>query len=170
MSKTAEQSFLALLDEHKAILFKIASSYCPSAAEREDLVQEMILQLWRSYSRFDPLQRFSTWMYRVALNVAISFYRNQRRRPRTRPLDEGAVLELSVSSTTESPTDELRLLDEFMQRLSELDRALLLLYLDDNSYEMIGDILGISASNVGTKLGRIKLRLRQMGANHTAKE
>ncbi|HZF13259.1 MAG TPA: RNA polymerase sigma factor, partial [Thermoanaerobaculia bacterium] len=83
MSKSQPQDrFLALLDEHKKILYKVAGSYCRNPADREDLVQEMVVQLWRSFDRYDESYRFSTWMYRIALNVAISFYRSESRRSR----------------------------------------------------------------------------------------
>jgi RNA polymerase sigma-70 factor (ECF subfamily) len=167
MSKaTAQDRFLTLLDEHKRILFKIANAYGRGPADREDLVQEMVLQLWRSFLRFDEHCRFSTWMYRVALNVAISFCRQESRRPRIRPL-EGA---LDVAAPPPERQDDLRLLEEFIARLDELDRALVLLYLDGNRYDTIAEVLGISETNVGTRLGRIKDKLRRMGADHCKKE
>jgi RNA polymerase sigma factor (sigma-70 family) len=166
MSKRAGQDqFLILLDEHKKILFKIANSYCRQDSDREDLVQEMVLQLWRSFGRYDPRSRFTTWMYRVALNVAISFYRRETRRPRTTTLDAQAVLQISrPSRESEAASRGGQLLESFIRELNEFDRALVLLYLDGNRYDTIAEILGISETNVGTKIGRIKQKLRQMSA------
>jgi len=168
MSKRAgHERFLQLLDEHKKILFKIANSYCRSPADREDLVQEMVMQLWRTFGRYDARVRFSTWTYRVALNVAISFYRHEARRPRASPLDEQAVLEVTNDSRDAAAAqDDLRVLEDFIRQLDDLDRALILLYLDGNPYDTIAEILGISETNVGTKIGRIKQKLRQMSADH----
>jgi RNA polymerase sigma factor (sigma-70 family) len=165
--RAGHDEFLKLLDEHKKILFKIANSYCHSTADREDLVQEMVLQLWRSFGRYDARVRFTTWMYRVALNVAISFYRREARRPRTLLLEERFVLEVTTETHEAAALQEdLRLLDNFIRQLGELDRALVLLYLDGNPYDTIAEILGISETNVGTKIVRIKHKLRQMGADH----
>jgi RNA polymerase sigma factor (sigma-70 family) len=159
--------FLKLLEEHKKILFKIANSYCHGPADREDLVQEMVMQLWRSFGRYDARVRFSTWTYRVALNVAISFYRHEARRPRASLLDEQAVLEVTNNADdVAARQDDLRLLENFIRQLNELDRALVLLYLDGNPYDTIAEILGISETNVGTKIARIKQKLRQMSADH----
>jgi RNA polymerase sigma factor (sigma-70 family) len=164
--KTPDE-FLQLLDEHRKILFKIANSYCHSVADREDLVQEMVLQLWRSFGRYDPRLRFTTWMYRVALNVAISFYRRESGRPRASGLDQRAILEVATQSDQSAELQsDLRLVGEFIAQLNELDRALVILYLDGNRYDTIAEILGISETNVGTKIARIKQKLRRMGAEH----
>jgi RNA polymerase sigma-70 factor (ECF subfamily) len=165
MSKpTPHDRFLTLLDQHKGILFKIANAYGRGLAAREDLVQEMILQLWRSFGRYDDRHRFTTWMYRVALNVAISSYRRERRRPRTGVL-EGA-LDVAAASATPTQQEDFRLLEEFIAQLNELDRALVLLYMDGHGYDTIAEILGITETNVGTKLGRIKDKFRRMAAGH----
>lgn len=171
MAKATEQDeFQALLDEHRGILFKIANSYARTPADREDLVQEMVLQLWRSFRRYDRRKKFTTWMYRVALNVAISFCRSESRRRRTRDVD-GAALDLAAESpAAPAPQDDLQLLHEFIARLNELDRALVILYLDGNRYDTIGEILGITETNVGTRIGRIKDKLRQMGTEYLKKE
>ena len=163
---SAHDRFLTLLDQHRRILFKIANAYGRSPENREDLVQEMVLQLWRSFPRYDEKRRFSTWLYRVALNVAISFCRGETRRPRTGVSEN--VLEVAATDLPEQH-DDLRLLEQFIGRLNELDRALVLLYLDGNPYETIGEILGITATNVGTKLGRVKDKLRQMATDHGIK-
>ncbi len=172
MPKRPQQDrFLVLLEEHKKILFKIASLYCRNPGDRDDLVQEMTLQLWRSFGRYDDRQRFSTWMYRVSLNVAISFYRREARRSRaTVPASDG-ILDIAARETDSAALDDdLRVLQGFIQQLDELDRALVILYLDGNRYETIAEVLGISESNVGTRIGRIKQRIRREWALDRAKE
>ncbi len=156
-----EERFVGLLEEHRKILHKVAGAYCRNAEDRRDLVQEMAVQLWRSFDRYDDRYRFLTWMYRIALNVAISFYRRESlRRRHTVPAGE-ALLEVAAGAPEAGPArDELRLLHRLIGDLNELERALVLLYLDGNRYDTIAEVLGISESNVGTKLGRIKQRLR----------
>ncbi len=161
MSNPAQQDrFLILLDQHKKILHKVAGSYERTAADRQDLVQEMVVQLWRSFERYDDRYRFSTWMYRVALNVAISFHRSETRRSRHIVPAEDSILEIAAEAPSPANQD-VQILYEAMERLGELDRALLILHLDGNTYDAIAEVLGISETNVGTKLNRLKQRLRR---------
>jgi RNA polymerase sigma-70 factor (ECF subfamily) len=160
-----QDRFVSLLAEHRKILYKVAGSYCREPADREDLVQEMAVQLWRSFDRYDERYRFSTWMYRVALNVAISFHRSASRRSRDLVQVDGAILDLVATAADAGAggdaDEDLRTLYGYIERLDELDRALVILYLDGNRYDTIAEILGISETNVGTKLGRIKQRMRR---------
>jgi RNA polymerase sigma factor (sigma-70 family) len=152
-----EERFQQLLQEHGKILYKVARSYSGSPDDTDDLIQEMVVQLWRSFERYDPGQRFSTWMYRIALNVAISSLRSAtRRRRHLTPAWEDA---LHVAAPQPDPRVEE--LYEAIHRLAELDRALVILHLDGNPHEAIGEILGISTSNVSTRLGRIKQQLKR---------
>src|SRR5687767_11909394 len=129
------QRFLALLDEHRKILYKVANSYCRNPQERADLVQEMVAQLWSSFDRFDERSRFSTWMYRVVLNVAISYYRAERRRSGSTVPLEDSMLELRAAAPApEAGSEDIRLLHQFIGRLDDLNRALIILYLDGNSH------------------------------------
>lgn len=165
-SETAR--FTALLDEHVLILRKVAGLYTSTETDRLDLVQDITLQLWRAFPSFDADRRFSTWMYRIALNVAISNLRgpgNPTRR--TVPLDD-LPFEIADSCEVGFVEDErVLLLRRSIGRLDPLDRALLLLYLDDNRHREIAEILGISESNVSTKLMRLKRSLRaSIVANH----
>ena len=158
----AQDRFLALLDTHKRILYKVANAYCRNAEDRPDLVQEIVVQLWRSFGRFDERAAFSTWMYRIAMNVAISFYRSESRHARRTELVEEPALEiLAMDHALPPEPDDIRQLHRFIGELDELNRALVILYLDGNSHDTIGEILGISTSNVGTRIGRIKERLRR---------
>lgn len=154
-----QDRFVALIDEHRKILFKVAGSYARQPADREDLIQEMALQMWRSFDRYDVTQRFSTWMYRVALNVAISFYRSETRRARVIVSGDEKLIELAAAPGA-MPMEELDTLRRMIEDLNEFDRALVILYIDGNAYADIAAVLGISESNVGTRLNRIKQQLR----------
>jgi RNA polymerase sigma-70 factor (ECF subfamily) len=162
-SKTSRQErFLGLLDAHRKILFKVAGSYARGAEDRRDLVQEMVVQLWRSFDRYDPALRFSTWMYRIALNVAISSLRSESRRARTFVPAEDEILALATAPAgTADIEGDLRAMWQAIDGLDALDRALLILYLDGQSHGTIAEVLGLSPTNVGTKIGRIKNRLRR---------
>ena len=153
------EALTELIRRHAGLIHRIAYAYCRDAADREDVLQEVALQLWRSRERFDPRYQETTWVYRIALNVAISFQRRERRHREQRlALDEHAIT-IAAASEVE-PGEEVQLLLRCMDDLSALDKALVLLYLDGNAHAAIADVLGISVSNVGTKLHRIKDRLR----------
>lgn len=159
-SNSAQDAFLASLDRHRGILFKVAGAYCRDAASREDLVQEIALQLWRAYPRFDGSAKFSTWMYRIAVNVAISFHRSETRKAGRIKLADGALIEEVAAPETDAD-ENLALLREIIGRLDALNRALMILYLDDRPYAEIAEILGISQTNVATKINRLKEQLRR---------
>jgi RNA polymerase sigma-70 factor (ECF subfamily) len=157
-----EDRFLGLLDEHRKILYKVAASYGRTPEDRRDIEQEIVLQLWRSFGRFDGRVKFSTWMYRIALNVAISFVRRESRRLRRTVTVEGSALDaVPADPRTEEREEGQRLLHHVIHQLDELNRALVILYLDGQSHEEIAEVLGISVSNVGTRMGRIKEQLRR---------
>ena len=166
-----ESEFLGLLEQHKTILFKIAHLYCRNRADFAEVVQEITLQAWRSFSRYDRSRPFSTWLYRIGLNVAISFYRSETRRSRFMvPVDE-SIIEVAVPPSEAAELDEqLRLLHRFIDQFGELDKALVLLYLDGHSNDVIGDVLGISVSNVGTRINRIKQKLRRQWTDLSKRE
>jgi len=154
----AEDRFLVLLEEHRKIIYRVAASYTRTPVDRADLEQEIVLQLWRAFPRYDDRFRFSTWMYRIALNVAISAYRSEA--VRSRHLVPAGEEVLEVAAEASEPDERLQELHRLIQGLGEMDRALVILYLDGNRYDAIAEVLGISETNVGTRLGRIKQRLR----------
>lgn len=158
-SPATQAAFLDLLNSHQKILYKVANTYCWNAGDREDLVQEITIQLWRSYPRFDGRCRFSTWATRIALNVAISFVRQTSARDRHLVSGEEHMPDIADGAT--APSAERQLLQRFIQSLGGLDKALLLLYLDGNSHQEIAEVLGITPTNVATKIGRLKQRLRE---------
>ncbi|MBI5431788.1 MAG: RNA polymerase sigma factor [Planctomycetes bacterium] len=144
---------------HAGLIQKIAYAYRRNAADREVVVQEVAVKLWRAHHRFDGRCKEPTWDYRIPLNVAISFHRREHRH-RERRLDAD-VHALAIAAASESePPEDVRLVLHCIDNLGSLDKALVLLYLDGNDHASIADVLGISVSNVGTKLGRISDRLR----------
>lgn len=150
--------FECLLELHKGILYKVARAYCRNASDLEDLAQEIIAQLWRSFPAFDPrTAKFSTWLYRVALNVSISFYRRERIRNHE-PLEETQPELLQMTSAV---SDEVRMLYDWIGKLDEANKALVLLYLDGQSYQEISAILGISETNIATRLSRLRDAMKQ---------
>lgn len=157
---TLHDRFLALVDEHKRLIYKVANVYARDDTDRVDLVQEILAQAWCAFPRYDPRQPFPTWMYRVALNVAISAFRSERRRTRTIIAGDEVLLHLSAD---DAPAADERLAEMYacIARLRPLERAIVLLHLDGQQYRAIGDILGLSATNVGTRLARIRLQLRR---------
>lgn len=154
-----QETFQDLVERHKKILYKICNSYCRNPDDREDLAQQIVTQLWQSFRSFDGRVKFSTWMYRVALNIAISWYR--REKTRTNHILPAGERLLNVAEAAEVETDEIRLLYQFIEALDELNKALILLYLDGCTNREIGEVLGISETNVGTKIGRLKTAMRQ---------
>lgn len=153
-----QERFQSLVEEHKKILYKICNSYCRERDARDDLAQEIIIQLWRSFEKFDERCKFSTWMYRIALNVAISFYRRESTRTRYVISSEEHLL-VAIDDTANQPED-IRLLYEFIEALDPLNKALVLLYLDGNNYQETASVLGISETNVATKINRLKNKMK----------
>jgi RNA polymerase sigma-70 factor (ECF subfamily) len=157
MEDQRQQEFEALLQAHQGIVFKVANTYCWDPDDRADLVQDMVAQLWRAWPRYDSSRTFSTWMYRIALNVAISFVRKAvRHRQVAVPLDE-SLHDTPAAPDTHAMHDRLQ---AFMERQPPLDRALLLLYLEDRSQREIAEVLGITQTNVSTKINRLKQKIR----------
>jgi RNA polymerase sigma factor (sigma-70 family) len=157
MSTEKKNRFESLMDEHRKIVYKICTSYCPDAGSREDLAQEIVTELWRSFGTFDDRGAFSTWMYRVALNVAISFNRREATRARHVVLGDEHLL---VIADDAGEPEELLLLRGFIDGLDPLNKGLILLFLDGYSYREIAGVLGISETNVATKLGRLKAAMK----------
>ncbi len=154
--------FVELLSEHRGILYKVAYAYCRDREDREDLVQEMLIQLWRSFPRFDGRVKFSTWMYRIAMNVAISHYRASTRRIRdTVPLEELGLDIAAAEALFEEAGDNMRVLRQLIGQLDEMDRALILLFLDGRDHGEIAEIVGITPTNVATRIHRLKQRLQR---------
>ncbi len=160
MDKQEQQHFFeGIIEQHKGILFKVARAYCPDVEERQDLIQEMMIQIWQSIHKYNDQYKISTWLYRISLNVAISFYRKSSSRAKKYIEMNEQMVEISVEDKFENER-QLNLLEQFISELKEIDKALMILYLEDKSHAEIAEILGMSVSNVGTKTRRIKDKLK----------
>ncbi|GLR17465.1 RNA polymerase sigma factor [Portibacter lacus] len=160
MATQNREQFLKVIEDHKGIIYKIATSYCKNAEDQKDLVQEITLQLWLSFHKYDPKYKYSTWIYRIALNVSISFYRKNRKR-NERTEDLSTIIETSSEGINVFQQDSnLLLLQQFIKELREIDRALILLHLDGLSHKEISNIMGITPTNISTKINRIKTILK----------
>jgi RNA polymerase sigma factor (sigma-70 family) len=162
---TKDQEFTMLIKENKGIIYKICNSYCAGKDDRDDLAQEIIYNLWKSFDRFNTEFKFSTWMYRIALNVAISFYRQEKKFKNHNSISEGLIVFEDDPEAKKEVEKNLRLLQEFINELKEIDKAIILLYLDDKSHREIAEITGFTETNVATKINRIKDKLRTNFSN-----
>lgn len=159
MNPAVGAEFVALLEGHRRLIFKVANTYGRGGADIEDLAQEIAAQSWRAFPTYDPTRSFSTWLYRIALNVAISWLRAEGPRRRRSVPFETDLHDSAVSNALDAD-DGSRILRGFIDSQGPLDRALLLLYLEERPTGEIADILGITATNVTTKINRLKERLR----------
>lgn len=153
--------FLSVIQANKGIIYKVANAYCRNSEDRKDLIQEVIIQLWLSFNKYDETFKLTTWIYRIALNVCISFYRKESRRTEiNQPLSDDT---LSLHEETTGGESEMAVaqLHLFIKELKEIDRAIIILYLEENSHQEIAEILGLTAKNVSTKVVRIKQQLKQ---------
>lgn len=162
---TKEQRFTKLLNENKGIVYKICNSYCSDKKDRDDLAQEIVYNLWKSFNSFNDEYKFSTWMYRVALNVAISFYRQEKKFKQHESVSEELLVFDEDTEHKKEIENKLELLQRFINELKEIDKAIILLYLDDKSHKEISEITGFTETNVATKINRIKDKLRTNFSN-----
>lgn len=158
-------AFQELIEQHRGILYKVARAYCPLEEERQDVIQEMMIQIWQALPRYNTQYKSSTWIYRIALNVAISYYRKTTTQQRRQQALDANALQGAEADSNEKE-QQFRLLEQFISELKQLDRALMVLYLEDRNHAEIAEILGISISNVATKVGRIKDKLKQRFSQH----
>jgi RNA polymerase sigma-70 factor (ECF subfamily) len=159
-----KETFLAAIKSGEGSFYKIASVYTNNAEDRSDLVQEIIYQLWKSFDTYSHKSSLSTWMYRVALNVAIYHLKDANRRVPTVPIDDQLLNFKDVGKS--GGEERWMLLKQHIDELNLLEKGIVILYLEEKSYEEIAAIIGISASNVGTKLSRIKEKLRNKLINN----
>jgi len=158
----AEQEFITLLNKHQNIIHKVCTIYMDKAADKEDLFQEVTLQAWKSFTTFRGDSQFSTWLYRVALNTAITFFRKEKKQPIV------INTEIFPDQVEQIPLleEQTKALYKAIAELSKIDKALVMLYIDDYSYQDIGDMLGITPNNVAVKMIRIKSKLKESTQKH----
>ena len=154
-----KQVFEETINRHLNLVYKVASVYTTNADDKNDLVQDILYQAWKSFDSFRQESKISTWLYRVAMNVAIYQVKTRKRNIEAIPLtDQNSELTEDNSNETEEQWQRILF---YINRLNLLDKGIVLLYLENKSHEEIAEITGLSVSNVGTKLSRIKEKLRQ---------
>ena len=153
-----KERFIKAIQENEGLIYKVATFYTNSKDDRDDVVQEIIYSLWKSFDSFKQMSSLSTWMYQIAMNVAIFHLKRSKKTVTTIPIETGLLN--SPESITENDEEKLKVLQEHVKDLNLLDKGILMLYLENKSHEEIAQITGISKTNVGTKLSRIKEKLK----------
>jgi RNA polymerase sigma-70 factor (ECF subfamily) len=159
MPEKTEQGFLEIVRRHERLIGKLVRVYAVSPEDRKDLFQEILYQLWRSYGSFRGESSWTTWIYRVALNTAITSFRRVQKHPEHAQLEEEIPVE-SQSHENLELHERTQLVYRAIRSFNKVDRAVITLYLEDLSYREIAEVLGISEDNVGVRLNRIKEKLR----------
>jgi RNA polymerase sigma-70 factor (ECF subfamily) len=163
--QAASDAFLQSLQQHRGILYTVANAYCARREDRGDLIQEIVVELWRAWPRFDARASFSTWMHQIAVNVAISVHRGESRRIRDAlPIEEFGLDLAAADRAMGQHDDDLLALHQLIAQLDGISRALILLYLEGYAQDEIAAMLGLSATNVATRTQRIKQKLQRMSA------
>ena len=152
--------FVALVNQNQAMLYKVCNMYCHNEHDRQDLFQEIVIQLWKSFSKFRGESKFSTWLYRIALNTAISDLRKKKHYT-TYTTSEQLPADIPDIQYQKEKEDRLQQMHSAINELSEIEKAIVMLYLEEKSYEEMEDILGINQNNLRVKMNRIKEKLRQ---------
>jgi len=161
VTKEFEQQFVSELEKNQGIIHKVCRSYTNNETAHKDLFQEITIQLWKAYPKFRGDSKFSTWMYRVAFNTAISLYRKSKRSVETTQIFDN-LKELEFHEYDDTQDKQLQLLYNAIYSLNDIDKALALLYLENKSYKEISGILGISEVNARVKMNRIKTKLKNI--------
>jgi RNA polymerase sigma-70 factor (ECF subfamily) len=156
-----QAEFVQLIRDNNGLILKVCNLYAVTVQDRQDLYQEIVVQLWRAIPKFRRESKLTTWMYRVALNTAISDYRKQQRTVITSELDL-FTKEIAEQTERTDKEEKLKSLYTAISHLPEIEKAIVMLYLDDKPYEEIEDILGINQNNLRVKMNRIKEKLRQL--------
>lgn len=154
-----EKEFLQIITDNQGIVHKVCSIYCDLEEDRRDLFQEILVQLWKSYPSFRSESKFSTWMYRVALNTAITSFKKDKRQP-----DKSGIsyekIQLAEELYETRTEDQIKMLNEAVAQLTGIEKSIILLFLEDKKYEEIADITGITQNYVRVKMNRIKKKLK----------
>jgi RNA polymerase sigma-70 factor (ECF subfamily) len=159
----AEKQFERHLTENELLIYKVCRLYASSHADRQDLFQEIVIQLWKAFPKFNGQAKFSTWLYRVAINTAISGLRKQKNYIVSY---EPATLPHYVEDHTGLEEEQLKELHEAIEQLNQVEKAVVMLYMEDKTYEEMEEILGITQGNLRVKMNRIKEKLRQITKNN----
>ena len=161
MSKPLEQNFVELLEQHQNIVHKVCRLYTNNYDAHNDLFQEITIQLWKAFPKFRGDSKFSTWMYRVGLNTAITLYRKSKRTINTQQFDT-VQFKISAEEYDSTEEDQLKLLYNAVHQLNDIEKALVFLYLEEKDYREISETLGITEVNARVKMNRLKGKLKKI--------
>ena len=153
-----EKQFTQIVQEQKDTIYMVCYMFSKDKAEVEDLYQEVLINLWKAFPQFEGRSTVRTWVWRIALNTCVSIDRKKSRRKDTLPLK----MDIDLYNDNDSDTRQIKMLHDRINRLGVFDRAIILLWLENMSYEEIGDIVGISEKNVSVRLVRIREQLKTM--------
>ncbi|SHI40834.1 RNA polymerase sigma factor [Aquimarina spongiae] len=153
-----ESEFTQIVKEHEGVIYKITSIYTDTHEDKKDLYQEIVYQLWKAYDSYRGEAKISTWMYRVALNTAITRFKKEKKRGIQIPMD--SLVKRKTEPYDEVFEERLQVVYSHIKRLNELEKGLMLLLLEGKKYEEIALITGLSLTNVGTRISRIKQKLK----------
>ena len=161
-TKQLEKEFLDMIEAQKRTIYKVCYMYANDQDDLNDLFQETVLNLWKGFPNYRGDSKLTTWVYRIAMNTCITYLRHENHRPQTVPMTANVASQMAADEDTEARLQELYSL---INRLGKLERALILLWLEERSYQEMADILGLSKANVAVKLNRIREKLRNMSNN-----
>ncbi len=161
VNKELEHSFVTNLEQNQNIVHKVCRIYTNDQESHNDLFQEITIQLWKAYPKFRGDAKFSTWMYRVALNTAITLYRKSKRSIKTSDIDT-ISFRIKVDEYDDEIEQQLKLMYAAVKQLNDIEKALVFLYLEDKSYREIADTMGISEVNARVKMNRVKTKLKKI--------
>ena len=156
--KQKEAVFVELIKEHEGLIFKASTIYTDNTQDQKDLFQEIVYQLWKSFDSFKNNSKISTWMYRVAMNTAITQLKKRKRSPIAEPIEKIVIEQIDTNDS--SFEEKLRKVYQHINRLNVLEKGIMLLLLEGKNYEEIGEISGLTSTNVGTRINRIKKKLK----------
>ena len=161
-TKNLEKEFLEMVDTQKRAIYKVCYIYAKDRDDLNDLFQETVLNLWKGFPRYRGDSKLTTWVYRIAMNTCITFLRRSNTRIQTIPITANVA---GLMAEEDGTAGQLRELYKLINQLGKMERALILLWLEERSYQEMADILGISKNNVAVKINRVKEKLRKMSNN-----
>ncbi|SEG60028.1 RNA polymerase sigma-70 factor, ECF subfamily [Halpernia humi] len=165
MQRDLEKEFVSLLKEHQRLVHKICRIYTNDSQSHEDLFQEIAIQVWKSFANFRGEAKFSTWMYRIALNTALSLMKKKQRTILTSSEIDVNILKINSETYKDEEEEKLKKMYAAIHQLSDIEKALVMMYLDDKSHREIAEILGITEGNARVKLNRAKNHLKSLIKN-----
>jgi RNA polymerase sigma factor (sigma-70 family) len=157
-----KEQFLNILEKNIGILIKVTRVYTKVAQDREDLINDITLELWKSFKSFNGDSKISTWIYRVAINTSMNYKRKNKNDSLFVSLNDFKKEDIYLWLTEQDNSSEIEILYDCIDELNEINKAIILLYLDGNSHDEISEIMGISKTNVGTRISRIKEQIRNL--------